>query len=155
MEGGDERLPSRKRSTQKRGGKFVDGALSRPSSILSFPLFSFLLQGARLKAQSHPPQDCISAIKARNKVTKSYPTAVLLMSLLHLPPMGRIHLQKKELVWFGCLYIFLLPQTMLPSNDQIANQSCSFGQQKMATLFGVVEIYTRNRFQLNESVPLK
>ena len=84
MEGGDERLPSRKRSTQNRGGKFVDGALSRPSSILSFPLFSFLLQGARLKAQSHPPQDCISAIKARNKVTKAYPTAILLMSLLHL-----------------------------------------------------------------------
>ena len=44
---------------------------------------------------------------------------------------------------------------MLPSNDQIANQSCSFGQQKMATLFGVVEKYTRNRFQLSESVPLR
>ena len=68
--------------------------------------------------------------------------------------MGGIHLQKKELVWFGCFYIFLLPQTMLPSNGQIANQSCSFGQQKMATLFGVVEKYTRNRFQLSESVPL-
>ena len=68
--------------------------------------------------------------------------------------MGGIHLQKKELVWFGCFYIFLLPQTMLPSNDQIANQSCSSGQQQMATLFGVVEKYTRNRFQLSESVPL-
>ena len=68
--------------------------------------------------------------------------------------MGEIHLQKKELVCFGCFYIFLLPQTMLPSNDQIANQSCSFGQQKMATLFGVVEKYTRNRFQLSESIQL-
>ena len=67
--------------------------------------------------------------------------------------MGGIHLQKKELVWFGCFYIFLLPQTMLPSNDQIANQSCSSGQQQMATLFGVVEKYTRNQFQLSESVP--
>ena len=28
-----------------------------------------------------------------------------------------------------------------------------FGQQKMATLFGVVEKYTRNWFQLSESVP--
>ena len=69
--------------------------------------------------------------------------------------MGRICLQKKEPVWFGCFYIFLLPQTMLPSNDQIANQSCSSGQQQMATLLGVVEKYTRNRFQLSESVPLK
>ena len=43
---------------------------------------------------------------------------------------------------------------MLPSNDQIANQSCSSGQQQMATLLGVVEKYTRNRFQLSESVPL-
>ena len=68
--------------------------------------------------------------------------------------MGRIQLQMKELVWFGYFYIFLLPQTMLPSNDQIANQSCSFGQQKMATLFGVVEKYTHNLFQLSESVPL-
>ena len=68
--------------------------------------------------------------------------------------MGRIHLQKKELVWFGCFYIFLLPQTMLPSNDQIANQSCSFGQQKMATPFGVAEKYIRNQFQLSEFVPL-
>ena len=68
--------------------------------------------------------------------------------------MGKIRLQKKELVWFGCFYIFLLPQTMLPPNDQIANQSCSFGQQKMAPLLGVVEKYTRNRFQLSESVPL-
>ena len=67
--------------------------------------------------------------------------------------MGGIHLQKKVLVWFGCFYIFLQPQTMLPSNDQIANQSCSFGLQKMATLLGVVEKYTRNRFQLSESVP--
>ena len=68
--------------------------------------------------------------------------------------MGGIHLQKKELVWFSCFYIFLLPQTMLPSNDQIANQSCSFRQRKMATLFGVVEKYVHNRFQLSESVPL-
>ena len=68
--------------------------------------------------------------------------------------MGRIHLQKKELVSFGCFYIFLLPQTMLPSNDQIANQSGSFGQQKMATPFGVAEKYTRNQFQLSESLPL-
>ena len=37
-------------------------------------------------------------------------------------PMGRIRLQKKELVWFGCFYTFLLPQTMLPSKDQIAHQ---------------------------------
>ena len=43
---------------------------------------------------------------------------------------------------------------MLPPNDQIANQSCSFGQQKMAALFGVVEKYTHSRFQLSESVPL-
>ena len=67
--------------------------------------------------------------------------------------MGRICLQKKELVWFGCFDIFLLPQKMLPSNDQIAYQSCSFGHQKMATLFGVVEKLTRNQFQLSESVP--
>ena len=53
-----------------------------------------------------------------------------------LKEMGGIHLQMKELVWFGCFYIFLLPQTMLPSNDQIANQSCSLEQLKMATLFG-------------------
>ena len=63
-------------------------------------------------------------------------------------------MQKKELVWFGCFYIFLLTQTMLPSNDQIAKQSCSFGQQQMAILFGV-EKYTHNRFQLSDSVPLK
>ena len=63
-------------------------------------------------------------------------------------------MQKKELVWFGCFYIFLLPQTMLPPNDQIANQSCPSGQHQMATLFGVVEKYTRNRLQLSESVPL-
>ena len=68
--------------------------------------------------------------------------------------MGGIHLQKKELVWFFCFYIFLLPQTMLPSYDQIANQSCSSEQQQMATLFGVVEKYTHNQFQLSESVPL-
>ena len=67
--------------------------------------------------------------------------------------MGRIRLQKRELVWFGCFYIFLLPQTMLPSNDKYANQSCCFGQHKMATLFGEVEKYTRNQFQLSESVP--
>ena len=68
--------------------------------------------------------------------------------------MGRIRLQKRELVWFGCFYIFLLPQTMLPSNDKYANQSCCFGQHKMATLFGVVEKYTHNQFQLSESMPL-
>ena len=69
--------------------------------------------------------------------------------------MGGIRLQEKEPVWFGCFYIFLLPQTMLPSNDKYANQSCCFGQHKMATLFGVVEKYTRNQFQLSESVPLR
>ena len=44
---------------------------------------------------------------------------------------------------------------MLPSINQIANQSCSFEQQKMATLFGVVEKYTHNQFQLSESVPFQ
>ena len=67
--------------------------------------------------------------------------------------MGGIRLQEKEPVWFGCFYIFLLPQTMLPSDNQIGNQSCSFGRQKMVTLFGVVEKYPRNWFQLSESVP--
>ena len=67
--------------------------------------------------------------------------------------MGGIRLQKKELVWFGCFYIYLLAQTMLPPIEQIANQPCSSGQQQMATLFGVVEKYTRNWFQLSESVP--
>ena len=56
------------------------------------------------------------------------------------------------LVWL--LLHFLLPQTMLPSNDQITYQSCSFGQQKMTTLLGVVEKYTCNRLELSESVPL-
>ena len=69
--------------------------------------------------------------------------------------MGRILLQKKELVWFGCVYNFLLPQTMLPSNDQIANQSCCFDRHKMATRFGVGEKCTRNRFQLRELLPLR
>ena len=68
--------------------------------------------------------------------------------------MGRILLQKKELVWFGCVYNFLLPQTMLPSNDQIANQSCYFDRHKMATRFGVGEKCTRNRFQLRELLPI-
>ena len=84
----------------------------------------------------------------------SYSQVVIFDRSVKLLTMGRIRLQKEELVWFGCFCIFLLPQTMLPSNDQIATQSCSFGQQKMATLLGVVEKYTRNRFQLSESVQL-
>ena len=57
------------------------------------------------------------------------------------------------LVWLLLHFSTTPNNAAMPSNDQIVNRSCSFGEKKMATLFEVVEKYTHNRFQLSESVP--